>query len=607
MLEAASVIGVEFSVAAVAAAIGEEVSAIEIVCENLARRSQFVQSDGVSTWPDGTVAGRYRFLHALYQEVLYEQISAGRRVGLHRRIGERLESAHGNRAKEVATELAVHFEHGQDMQRAVQYLGQAGENALQQNAHVEAITLFNHAIALLQTLPDTSERAQQELGLYLLLRTPLVATKGYVAVEVERAYARASELCRQVGQPPQLFLVLGGPFALHLLRGEIHAAYAVAEERMSLAETRQFDLFTQVGHLCLGGPLLFMGKFNAARTHLEQSLALYKPRQLSALGHLYDPGVMGLTLVAFVLWIQGYPDQARQKAQEALTLARELSHPFSLAYALGWTARVRRLCGESQSNESLEEWRTLCIGHGFAHQLAMATITHGWGLIEERQEEEGLVEVQQGLAAYRATREELGSSSYLILLAETYGKTGNLIEGWKALAEAEAFIRNTDERFWEAELYQVYGDLALRQGERESGRTGEEVLVAPWPSRLVAPSSPEAYFLKAIEVAQQQQAKSLELRATMGLARLWQQQDKHSEAHQMLSELYGWFTEGFDTSDLQKAKALLDVLALESGVETPLAASEPQEAPVPNLRLIVNKNRRAPRASSIPAAKRGRQ
>lgn len=362
VLEAASVVGMGFSIAAVAAALGEEVSTIETICETLARRRQLVHGHGISTWPDGTAAGCYRFQHALYQEVIYEQISARRRVGLHRHIGERIETAYGTRAKEVATELAVHFEQGQDTQRAVQYLGYAGENALQHNAHIEAITLFNHAIALLRTLPDTPERVQQELGLYLLLRTPLIATKGYVATEVERAYARASELCRQVGQPPQFFLVLGGPYASHLLRGEIHAAYAVAEERMALAESLQFDLFTQVAHLCLGGPLLFMGKFSEARIHLEQSLALYKPQQLSALGHLYDPGVMGLTLAAFVLWIQGYPDQARQRSQEALTLARELAHPFSLAYALGWAARVRRLCGEPQTSENSEdEWRSLCV------------------------------------------------------------------------------------------------------------------------------------------------------------------------------------------------------------------------------------------------------
>ena len=456
VLETASVVGIEFSVAAVAAVLGRERSEIETLCDVLTRRNQFLQAGGVSAWPDGTMAASYRFLHALYQEVLSEQIPAGRRVSLHRLIGERIEAAYGNRATEVATELAVHFEQGQDVQRAVQYLGQAGENAIRQNAHVEAISLLNHAIALLQTLPDTPERAQQELGLYLLLRTPLAATKGYVAPEVEHAYMRAYELCKQIGQAPQLFMVLGGPYALHLLRVELLAAYRVAEERMRLAESLQFDLFWQVAHFSLGLPLLFMGEFTRARVHLEQSIMLYKPGQLGALGHMYDPGVMSLSQVAFILWLLGYPNQALQRSQETLTLARELSHPFSLAYALGWAARIHRLRGDQHLSRGFEEeWIALCTEHGFAHQLAMATVSRGWGLTEEGCCEEGLVQIHQGLTAYRATREELGVSSYLTLQAEAYGKVGNFAEGRHTLIEAQEFIDRTEERFWEAELYRV--------------------------------------------------------------------------------------------------------------------------------------------------------
>jgi predicted ATPase len=608
VLEAASVVGIEFSVAAVAAALGKETAKIETVCDVLVRRNQFLQADGVRTWPDGAVAANYRFLHALYQEVLYEQVSAGRRVSLHRQIGERIETAYGNQTSEVATELAVHFEQGQDVRRAVQYLGQAGENAIRQNAHVEAINLLNHAIALLQTLPDSPERAQQELGLYLLLRTPLAATKGYVAPEVEHAYMRAYELCKQVGQAPQLFMVLGGPYALHLLRVELPAAYRVAEERMRLAESLQFDLFWQVAHFSLGVPLLFMGEFTRARVHLEQSIMLYQPGQLGALGHMYDPGVMSLSQVAFTLWLLGYPTQALQRSQETLSLARELSHPFSLAYALGWAARIHRLRGEQHLSRGFEEeWVALCTEHGFAHQLAMATISQGWGLAEEGCGEEGLVQIRQGLTTYRATREELGVSSYLILQADAYGKTGNFAEGYNSFAEAQEFIRNTEERFWEAELYRLYGELTLRQeSQNVKVKTQKSKLSQPKPQILEPEAEAEVCFHKAIDIARRQQAKSFELRAVMSLARLWQHQGKHNEAHQMLAELYDWFTEGFDTKDLREAKSLLTALSRQSVPEPTLPEMAGQGTSPPNLRLVVSKHSKAPRSPRIPTVKRGR-
>jgi DNA-binding winged helix-turn-helix (wHTH) protein/predicted ATPase len=615
VLEAASVAGMEFSVAAIAAALGGEALEIETVCETLARRGQFVQANGVSVWPDGTAAGRYRFSHALYQEALYERVSAGWRIRLHRQVGECVEAAYGNRVREVATELAVHFERGQDIQRAVQYLGQAGENAMRQNAHVEAINLLNHAIELLQTLPDTPERAQQELGLYLLLRTPLASTKGYVAPEIEHAYRRACELCRRVGQAPQLFMVLGGPYALHLLRSELPAAYRVAEERMQLTESLPFDLFLQVAHFSLGVPLLFMGDLARARTHLEQSVIRYKPDQLGALGHLYDPGVMSLSQLAFVLWLLGYPDQALQQSRAALALARELSHPFSLVYALGWATRIHRFRGEQQASKQLEEeWVSLCTEQGFSHQLALAAVSRGWGLMERGQVEKGIGEFRQGLTDYRTTGEELGVSSYLILLADAYGKTGRFTEGFNAFAEAEEFINKSEERFWEAELYRLAGELSLRISERETKRAGEDEKFADSPTRPFTLSSPDDSFLKAIAVAQGQQAKSLELRAVMSLARLRQHQAQGhatsptlAEAHNRLAELYAWFTEGFDTRDLQEAKALLGMLSQGYAAEASPTEIAQHETSVPNLRLVVNKDNNAQRPPRMPVAKRGRR
>jgi predicted ATPase len=332
-------------------------------------------------------------------------------------------------------------------------------------------------------------------------------------------------------------------------------------------------------------PLLFMGEFARARVHLEQSIMLYKPGQLGALGHMYDPGVMSLSQVAFVLWLLGYPNQALQRSQETLALARELSHPFSLAYALGWAARIHRLRGEQHLSRGFEEeWVALCTEHGFAHQLAMATTSQGWGLAEEGRSEEGLVQIRQGLTAYRATREELGVSSYLILQADAYGKTGNFAEGYNSFAEAREFIRNTEERFWEAELYRLYGELTLRQeSQNVTIKTQKSKFSKPTSHILEPEAEAEECFHKAIEIARRQQAKSFELRAAVSLARLWRHQGKQDQTHQLLAELYDWFTEGFDTKDLQEAKSLLTALSQQSVPEPALPEMAGQETSPPNL------------------------
>ncbi len=203
---------------------------------------------------------------------------------------------------------------------------------------------------------------------------------------------------------------------------------------------------------------------------------------------------------------------------------------------------------------------TLSTEQGFPFWLAQGTVVRGGALVEQGQVEEGIAQMQQGLAAFRIMGAELVRIALLPRLAEVYGKAGQVEEGLSVVAEALAAVDKTGERFSEAELYRLYGELSLRMGEREMGRTGEEKEVVQSPSHPVTSSSPEECFLKAIEIARKQQAKSLELRAAMSLARLWQQQEKKAEAHKLLFEVYNWFTEGFDTRDLQEAKMLLDSL-----------------------------------------------
>ena len=265
--------------------------------------------------------------------------------------------------------------------------------------------------------------------------------------------------------------------------------------------------------------------------------------------------------MALALWLLGYPDQALKRVQEALTLAQELSHPLSLAYALFSVAFLYQLRREEQkAQEWAEALITLCTKQGFPQFLAYGTFYRGWALAEQGQREEGIAQMRQGLEAYRATGSEQGRPHVLTLLAEAYGKVGQAEEGLSMLAEALEVVDKNEQRMYEAELYRLKGELSLQSRQVKTSQDKSEVTnpQSPTPNPQ---SEAEACFWKAIEIARRQQAKSPELRAVMSLSRLWQKQGRKEEARQMLAEIYGWFTEGFDTKDLQEAKELLEELS----------------------------------------------
>ena len=570
ILETASVAGAEFSAAAVAAGVEQSTEVAETHCDNLVRREQFLRAQGTSEWPDGTVAARYGFVHALYQEVLYEQISASRRVRLHRQIGEREEQGYGDRAREIAAELAVHFERGREYRRAIQYLQQAGENAVRRSANQEAITLLTKGLELLKTLPDTPERTQQELTLQIALGAPLRATKGFAAPEVKNAYARARELYQLTGETSQLFPILRGLWEFYELRAEYQTARELGEQLLALAQRQPDPSLRLVAHNVLGNTLIYLGEFRGAREHLEQGIALYDVHQHRSHAFLYgyDSGMHCLSYAALALSLLGYPEQALKKIHAALSLARDFSHPFTFVVALYVASRLHQLRREAQAvQEHAETEMALCTEQGFAFFLAGGTVYRGWALAEQGQGKEGIAQLHRGLAAWRATGTEMQRSHFLALLAEAYGKVGEAEQGLATLVEALAQVEQTGERWYEAELYRQKGELLLNaergmQNEERQTKKERRGTVPIHHSSLSLPHSEEAEtcFLKAIEVARKQQAKSLELRGVVSLARLWQQHGKHKEAHQMLSDIYDWFTEGFDTKDLQEAKALLEEL-----------------------------------------------
>jgi predicted ATPase len=486
----------------------------------------------------------YRFKHALIQDAAYQSLLRSSRQQYHQHIAQVLEARFPDIRETQPELLAHHYTEAGLMAQAIPYWQQAGQRALWRSANVEAIEHLTRGLDILKTLPDTPEHAQRELDLQVALGPALMATKGLAALEVEYTYTRARELCHQMGETPQLFPVLMGLCIFHRQRGAFQTACQVGKQCLALAQHVDEPALLLEAHCALGIPLFYLGELALSRFHLEQGNALYDLQQDRSHAFRYglDPGVNCL-LVAWPLWLLGYPDQALERSREALTLGQELSHPYSLAYALQSAMRLHRFRREVQAaREQAEALVTLSNQQGFAQWLAGGTMMCGWALTAQGQEGEGMAQMHHGLTAWRAMGIEVGLPYWLTMLAEAYGSTGQVEAGRRVLAEALALIDTTEERWWEAELHRLKGELLLALSMDNAAEA-------------------EACFHQALDVARRQQAKSLELRAAMSLSWLWQQQDKRDEARALLAPVYGWFTEGFDTADLQEAKALLTSLS----------------------------------------------
>ena len=363
--------------------------------------------------------------------------------------------------------------------------------------------------------------------------------------KLERRTARAQHLCQYLDDPHQLFLVLRGLYGYYNTRAEFQMAHALGEQLLTLAQQVRDAAMLAVAHRALGGTLFRLGAVATAHTHLTQGMALYDPRQYRAAAFPYgdDAGVVCHSHAAWTLWYLGYPDQGLTQSQQAVTLAQQIAYPYSLVYALSAAARFHQFRREAHDTQACAEaMLSLAQEQGFSYWLAYGAVYRGWALAQQGDGKAGIEQITQGLRAYRATGAESGRSAFLALLAETYGIMGQPEAGLTMLTEALTLADTTGERVWEPGLYRLKGQLLLQQS-------------------LDNQAEAETCFHQAMVIAQNQQAKSFELRIATSLARLWQQQGKRQEAYDLLAPVYGWFTEGFDTADLQEAKALLDALA----------------------------------------------
>jgi class 3 adenylate cyclase/predicted ATPase len=487
----------------------------------------------------------YLFKHALIQEAAYQSLLRSTRQQYHQRIAQALEARFPELRETQPELLARHYTEAGLREQAIAYWQSAGQRSIARSAYVEAINQLSTGLESLKVLPETPERIAHELTLLMALGRALIATKGYGASEVGATYTRARALCQQGVQNPQLFPALFGLWQFYVLQAELPLARELGMQLLALAQHLQDSAYVLEAHRSLAFTLFSLGEMAAARAQAEQGIALYHPptHHAHVLTYGQDPGTSCLAYAALALWYLGYPEQARQRCHEMLKLAHELSHPFSLAHALYFGSLLHQHRREvHEARECAEAAIALAIEHGFALYEVRGRLQRSWALTEQGQLAEGIDQMRQSLTAYRGTGSGLVLPYFLARLAEACGKEKRSEVGLHLLDEALTSVDKHGERWWEAELHRLKGVLRLQQAVPDAEQA-------------------ESCFQQALNVAYRQQAKSLELRAAMGLARLWQHQGKRAEARALLAPIYGWFTEGFDTVDLQEAKVLLEELS----------------------------------------------
>ena len=548
VLEGASVVGMECSSVAIAAGLNTSTEWVEKQCEELARRHRFLSPPWLVELPDGTMTPRHRFTHILYLEVPYRLIPPMRRAQIHHRIAERGVTVYGDRVGEIAAELAMHFEQSRDWPRALQYLLQAAGNATARSAHHEASGLAARGLKVVKVLPETPERAKQEISLRMILGVSLMAIKGFASAEVETVYERGRELFWLQGPSPELFHMLWSLNLYYQFGGDLNSSLAICEQLLQLAEGLGDGPLIMEAHRALGAALLVLGRCEEALKNLDEASALYASHG----NHGYalfiglDCKVISECFAGKALWALGYPDQAAERTERALAFARQLARPQTLVVASHFAAQLHQLRGEVELvRQRAQEAVDLADEYGLELWLAYGLIELGWAEAESGETEKGIPRMQRGIAAYEATGARLWSSFFLQLLADQLAKVGRAKEGMETIAKALAYVERSGERYSLPELYRVKGELLTKCAERQAGAASAE------PSL-----SPESCFTQALNEARQQGAKAWELRAAISLNCI---PGREKPVRECLASSYAWFKEGHDTADLQRARMILNI------------------------------------------------
>jgi DNA-binding winged helix-turn-helix (wHTH) protein/tetratricopeptide (TPR) repeat protein len=510
-LEAAAVVGIEFSAAAVAAAAGVDVIDAERACDQLARRHRFLEQRGIDEWPDGTVATHYRFVHELYHAVVNEQVPIARRVLLHREVGLRLESAWGDRTAEEAANLAIHFETARDWPRAVKYFGQAAQTAGRHHAHREAVHYLRRALAAVERLSEP-ERDQCELDVLNALGVNLQVTRGFASPEVEAIHARAHALCMTRGSASadlaKTFPALWGIWLFHKVRSDLHKASEMCDELLKMAEGNSSLMLQAHQAVCVTN--LCLGKPQITCEHMERAWAIYDPKLHAPNAQVFgqDPGVATQAFGAVALWQMGRTPEAIEASDRALSLAEQLRQPSSRALAMHFAAMLHQCRGDA---DQAAKWSAasmeLAEDEGFSFWRAGGLVLNGWSraalagdAASMADAESAIDDIRRGLQAWVATGSRTYHTYYLGLLADALQRVGRARESRHPLEEALAETQTLSEGLYEAELHRL---------------VGSEILLTSHE-----PSPPEAQLAlrKAVSVARAQGARALADRAANDLA-----------------------------------------------------------------------------------------
>jgi class 3 adenylate cyclase/predicted ATPase len=532
LAQTASVIGRQFSYELLAAVAEMNMTNFKAALDELVR-AELVFRHG--TAPEVT----YAFKHVLVQDAAYRSLLKGRRQWLHGRIAEALERRLPKVVQSEPETLARHYFEAGAPESAIRYWLRAGQLANRHSANSETIAHCEKGLALVEQVPETPERDQQELELRITLGSALLAVKGFAAPEVSVVYGRARELCHKTGEAEQLFAVLYGLWINRLFNGELEAARELSAEMLALAQRQSDDGLLLQGHHVNWTTSFYLSEMSQSLHHAKIGIALYdfdRHRHHAFIYGGHDPGVCCRGIAAWCLWFLGYADQALSAATDALNLARQLSHPFSESQALLSLAPIHCNRGEVELTRQVADAALrLCIDQGFgAHTRSLALALHGWALVRAGSGREGIKQLRQGIDERPRLQVEL-----LTLLADACLHVGQIEEGLAVVNRALP-CAEVSERIWIPELLCLNGQLLLA-----SSTDAGEV---------------QSCFEQAFDAARGLGAKSLELRAAVLLSRLLAGQGRLHQAHDLLAPIYGWFTEGFDTADLKGAQALLDGL-----------------------------------------------
>jgi class 3 adenylate cyclase/predicted ATPase len=489
----------------------------------------------------------YTFKHALTHEVTYGSLLADRRRALHARIVEAIERLYADRLTEQIERLAHHAARSEVPAKAVAYLYEAGTKALLRSANAEAVAYFTRGLELAEKLPPGPERMRQELRLLLSLGPAYQMVQGFGAPEVERTYSRARALCEHLNEPIELFRSLWGLW-LHTVagRGQFWEGRRMAEELVVLAERLGDRVLLLEAHHAMAPSTLWNGEPETARRHGEQGMALYDRDQHRSLAFLYgghDPGVCCRMHSGLALWLLGYPTASLERSRSGLALAQDLAHPGSIVNSLPFAGMVHQLVGDVGAVRDISEAMiALSTQHGFPQWLSFGRILDAWVQEEEGRGEPAIIQLRRHIDEYRAMGNDLWVPCFLSFLASAHLKRGAIDEGLDAVADALGTSETSGSLLWDPEFHRLKGELLLARDP-------------------AAEPDAEVSFGQALDLARQQSTKSWELRAALSLSRLWQRQEKREAAAGLLGDVLGWFTEGFDTADLRRARLLLNELS----------------------------------------------